>query len=230
MSWGHCWSFKSVPTIGSGRVSLPRAVAFFMPPSIRLWTVSWIKPEKMTFKWSKNPRHVIKCYQHLPATICCLLQWITCAQSNPSSIIWLQGMDGVKCFSIYPSKMQTDPEDVSSVSRSWKLFFFTPKKAPNGWVSKYLEGELCQVNSQWTLDFSSIYVLQAQSNRSSSVTSLFGRACQDDDTFRVFKINHDIPICESVSPNSSYRWHSMDDKEYQAYLNRLEAEKPSWIV
>ena len=186
-------------------------------------------------KWRLNdPRiqdmSVIKCYQHLPATICCLLQWITCAQSNPSSIIWLQGMDGVKCFSIYPSKMQTDPEDVSSVSRSWKLFFFTPKKAPNGWVSKYLEGELCQVNSQWTLDFSSIYVLQAQSNRSSSVTSLFGRACQDDDTFRVFKINHDIPICESVSPNSSYRWHSMDDKEYQAYLNRLEAEKPSWIV
>ena len=68
----------------------------------------------------------------------------------------MNSMDGVKCFSIYPSKMQTDPED--------------------------------------------------------------------DDTFRVFKINHDIPICESVSPNSSYRWHSMDDKEYQAYLNRLEAE------
>ncbi len=40
VSWGHCWSFKSVPTIGSGRVSLPRAVAFFMPRSIRLWTVS----------------------------------------------------------------------------------------------------------------------------------------------------------------------------------------------
>ena len=53
--------------------------------------------------------------------------------------------------------------------------------------------------------------------------------CQDDDTFRVFKINHDIPICESVSPNSSYRWHSMDDKEYQAYLNRLESEKPNCI-
>lgn len=52
---------------------------------------------------------------------------------------------------------------------------------------------------------------------------------EDDDTFRVFKINHDIPICESVSPNSSYRWHSMDDKEYQAYLNRLESEKPSCI-
>ena len=52
---------------------------------------------------------------------------------------------------------------------------------------------------------------------------------EDDDTFRVFKINHDIPICESVSPNSSYRWHSMDDKEYQAYLNRLESEKPRCI-
>ncbi len=134
----------------------------------------------------------------------------------------LQGMDGVKCFSIYPSKMQTDPEDVYSVSRSRKLFFLHQKMAPNGWVLKYLDGELCQLNSQC------IYVLQAQSMWSSLVTILL-RTCQDDDTFRVFKINHDIPICESVSPNSSYRWHSMDDKEYQAYLNRLEAEQPSWI-
>merc|ERR1719464_2205826 len=53
-------------------------------------------------------------------------------------------MDGVKCYSIYPSKKQTDP--------------------------------------------------------------------QDDDTYRIFKLDHDIPICESVSPNSSYRWHSMDDQ------------------
>lgn len=38
------------------------------------------------------------------------------------------------------------------------------------------------------------------------VTSCNLHVCEDDDTFRVFKINHDIPICESVSPNSSYRW------------------------
>ncbi|CAE7225427.1 mshA [Symbiodinium natans] len=68
----------------------------------------------------------------------------------------MNGMDGVKCYSIYPSKVQTNPED--------------------------------------------------------------------DDTFRVFKISHDIPICESVSPNSSYRWHSMDEAQYEAYLQRLENE------
>ncbi|CAK8995701.1 SNF-related serine/threonine-protein kinase (SNF1-related kinase) [Durusdinium trenchii] len=71
----------------------------------------------------------------------------------------MNSMDGVKCFSIYPSKVQTDPQEL-----------------------------------------------------------------RDDDTFRIFKIKHDIPICESVSPNSSYRWHSMDDREYQGYLDRLESE------
>lgn len=160
VSWGHCWSFKSVPTIGSGRVSLPRAVAFFMPPSIRLWTVSWIKsPEK----WRLNdPRtqemSVIKCYQHLPATMCCLLQWITCAQSKPSSCqscdckVWMEW----SASPFIPAKCRQIPR-TCPVFLEVESFFFTPKKAPNGWVSKYLEGELCQVNSQWTLDFSSIY-------------------------------------------------------------------------
>lgn len=43
-------------------------------------------------------------------------------------------------------------------------------------------------------------------------------------TFRVFKLTHDIPICESHSPNSSYRWHQFSEAEYQAYLTRLENE------
>lgn len=63
-------------------------------------------------------------------------------------------MPGIKCYSIYPSKIQTDPED--------------------------------------------------------------------DDTVRIFKLDHDIPICESVSPNSSFRWHSMDDDQFAAYRKRLE--------
>ncbi|CAE7315015.1 mshA [Symbiodinium pilosum] len=46
----------------------------------------------------------------------------------------------------------------------------------------------------------------------------------DDPTYRVFKLEHDIPICESVSPNSSYRWHSMSEEQYDAYLKRLENE------
>merc|ERR1719188_2904740 len=43
-------------------------------------------------------------------------------------------------------------------------------------------------------------------------------------TFRIFKLAHDIPICESVSPNSSYRWHSMSEGEFAAYCKRLEDE------
>jgi glycosyltransferase involved in cell wall biosynthesis len=38
---------------------------------------------------------------------------------------------------------------------------------------------------------------------------------------RVFELSHDIPICESVSPVSSYRWHSMSDEEFDAYRKRL---------
>jgi len=65
---------------------------------------------------------------------------------------------GVKCYSIYPSKKQTDPEPT------------------------------------------------------------------EDETFKIFKLDHDIPICESVSPNSSYRWHSMNDTQFEAYRKRLEDE------
>ena len=38
---------------------------------------------------------------------------------------------------------------------------------------------------------------------------------------RVFELDHDIPICESVSPVSSYRWHSMSDDEFEGYRTRL---------
>ena len=40
--------------------------------------------------------------------------------------------------------------------------------------------------------------------------------------FRIFKLEHDIPICESVSPVSSYRWHTMGEAEFDAYRARLE--------
>lgn len=67
-------------------------------------------------------------------------------------------MDGVKCYSIYPSKAQTDPEPA------------------------------------------------------------------EDTTFKIFKLKHDIPICESVSPNSNFRWHSMNNTDFEAYRKRLEDE------
>lgn len=43
----------------------------------------------------------------------------------------------------------------------------------------------------------------------------------DRDDVRVFELDHDIPICESVSPVSSYRWHSMSEEEFEAYRTRL---------
>jgi glycosyltransferase involved in cell wall biosynthesis len=38
---------------------------------------------------------------------------------------------------------------------------------------------------------------------------------------RVFELDHDIPICESVSPVSSLRWHSMSEDEFETYRARL---------
>ena len=38
---------------------------------------------------------------------------------------------------------------------------------------------------------------------------------------RVFPLTHDIPICESISPVSSYRWHAMSEEEFEAYRRRL---------
>lgn len=46
---------------------------------------------------------------------------------------------------------------------------------------------------------------------------------------RVFELDHDIPICESISPVSSYRWHSFSDDEFTAYRNRLADEAEAWI-
>ncbi len=45
-----------------------------------------------------------------------------------------------------------------------------------------------------------------------------------DADVRVFELEHDIPICESISPTSSYRWHSMSDEEFAAYRTRLTRE------
>merc|ERR1711933_218253 len=45
-----------------------------------------------------------------------------------------------------------------------------------------------------------------------------------DADYAVFELSHPIPICESASPNSSKRWHGMDDAEFTAYCTRLENE------
>lgn len=43
-------------------------------------------------------------------------------------------------------------------------------------------------------------------------------------SYRVFQLQHPIPICESASTNSSKRWHSMPEEEFSAYVQRLEDE------
>jgi glycosyltransferase involved in cell wall biosynthesis len=50
-----------------------------------------------------------------------------------------------------------------------------------------------------------------------------------DDDVHVFALDHDIPICESISPVSSYRWHGMSDEEVAAYRKRLTDEVSEWI-
>jgi glycosyltransferase involved in cell wall biosynthesis len=49
------------------------------------------------------------------------------------------------------------------------------------------------------------------------------------DDVHVFALEHDIPICESISPVSNYRWHGMDDAEVAAYRKRLTDEVAAWI-
>ncbi|MEM7208533.1 MAG: glycosyltransferase family 4 protein [Pseudomonadota bacterium] len=44
----------------------------------------------------------------------------------------------------------------------------------------------------------------------------------DDPQVSIFPLEHDIPICESISPVSSYRFHGMSEHEFGAYVNRLQ--------
>ena len=50
-----------------------------------------------------------------------------------------------------------------------------------------------------------------------------------EEDVRVFPLEHDIPICESVSPVSSYRWHSMGEGEVDAYRLRLTNAVSGWM-
>jgi glycosyltransferase involved in cell wall biosynthesis len=50
-----------------------------------------------------------------------------------------------------------------------------------------------------------------------------------DDDVHVFELDHDIPICESISPVSSYRWHAMSDEGVADYRKRLTDEVAEWI-
>jgi glycosyltransferase involved in cell wall biosynthesis len=51
----------------------------------------------------------------------------------------------------------------------------------------------------------------------------------EQEDVKVFELDHDIPICESISPASNYRWHSMSDDDVQAYRSRLTAEVTDWM-
>jgi len=47
------------------------------------------------------------------------------------------------------------------------------------------------------------------------------RTPKDVGDYKVLELEHDIPICESYSPNSSYRWHSMPGEEVENYFTNL---------
>merc|ERR1740121_3279121 len=51
-----------------------------------------------------------------------------------------------------------------------------------------------------------------------------GQPTEQDADYKVFELEHDIPICESASPNSSKRWHLFSEEEFSAYVSRLETE------
>ena len=51
----------------------------------------------------------------------------------------------------------------------------------------------------------------------------------EQEDVRVFELDHDIPICESISPVSSYRWHSMSEDDITAYRLRLTSEVSCWM-
>lgn len=51
-----------------------------------------------------------------------------------------------------------------------------------------------------------------------------------EELVRVFELEHDIPIAESVSPVSSYRWHAMSHAEVDAYRARLVDEVFTWTT
>ena len=50
-----------------------------------------------------------------------------------------------------------------------------------------------------------------------------------DEDVHVFALEHDIPICESISPVSNYRWHAMSEAEVDAYRARLTNEVADWM-
>lgn len=52
----------------------------------------------------------------------------------------------------------------------------------------------------------------------------------EQEDVKVFELDHDIPICESISPVSSYRWHGMSDEQIDAYRARLTAEVTAWMA
>lgn len=52
---------------------------------------------------------------------------------------------------------------------------------------------------------------------------------KDKDDYRVYEIPHPIPICESVGPQSSKRWHSMSEAEVKTYCDNLLEQCMSFI-
>jgi len=57
-----------------------------------------------------------------------------------------------------------------------------------------------------------------------------GQPTDPEADYKVFELEHPIPICESASPNSSKRWHGFSDEEFTAYCTRLENETYDYMI
>ncbi len=44
----------------------------------------------------------------------------------------------------------------------------------------------------------------------------------DDPKVRILELDHEVPICESISPVSSYRFPAMSDEEFDGYRSKLK--------
>lgn len=50
------------------------------------------------------------------------------------------------------------------------------------------------------------------------------------DNVKIYELDNDIPICESISPVSSRRWHGMSKEEIDKYVNTLEDLAYNYII
>nr|VFJ74234.1 MAG: Glycosyltransferase involved in cell wall bisynthesis [Candidatus Kentron sp. FW] len=75
------------------------------------------------------------------------------------------------------------------------------------------------------------YHLALNTRQDTRCSSIYPSPMQtsEQEDYKVFRIAHSIPICEGISPVSTYRWHDMSENEFSTYRRRLEREVYRWM-